>query len=180
MACEAGKKVLPFLTNLAKQRGLVISSTAGGALLFHRSVEVGTPVARLTQGASPVLSVVPNFAPQEYYSHITGLEPALVGIPGAKYTVQNPHLSGALRPLTFKAPDTLDSDVKAAVEAKVGRMFGAMVSYTVKLSTLRDPSGKLWQPNTTLELEAPDAMIYSPYEFIIRSEERRVGKECRL
>ena len=66
-------------------------------------------------------------------------------------------------------PDTQDADVKAAVEAKIGRMFGNVAFYSITLSTWRDSKNNLWKPNTTLKLNAPAAMIYTDYEFIIRS-----------
>ncbi len=171
VASEPGKKVLAFLTELAKQRNLIISSSSRGKLVFLQSAESGQPVARLQQGSAPVLSVTPFFSPQEYYSHITGIEPVVVGLAGSQFTVKNPRLLGVTRPLTFNAPDTLDADVKAAVEAKAGRMFGSMASYSVRVATWRDPNGKLWEPNTLVKLLAPDAMIYDEYEFIIRSIE---------
>ncbi len=171
VASEPGKKVLAFLTELAKQRNLIISSSSRGKLVFLQSSEGGQPVARLQQGVAPVLSVTPFFSPQEYYSHITGIEPVVVGLAGSQFTVKNPRLLGVTRPLTFNAPDTLDADVKSAVEAKAGRMFGNMASYSVRVATWRDPSGKLWEPNTAIKLLAPDAMVYNEYEFIIRSIE---------
>ena len=48
-------------------------------------------------------------------------------------------------------------------------MFANMVTYEVRVATWRDPGGKLWEPNTSIILEAPDAMIYSEYEFIIKT-----------
>ena len=59
VASEPGKKVLAFLTELAKQRNLVISSSSRGKLVFLQSSESGQPVARLQQGSAPVLSVTP-------------------------------------------------------------------------------------------------------------------------
>lgn len=171
VAIAPGKKILTFLTELAKQRNLIISSSERGKLIFLQSIPAGNPVARLRQGSAPVLSVSPFFNPQEYYSHITGLEPAIIGLDGLQFTVKNPRLEGITRPLTFEAPDTLDSDVKLAVEAKAGRMFGNMASYVVPVATWRDSAGDLWAPNTSLTLTAPDAMIYNEYEFIIRSVE---------
>ena len=168
---EPEKKVLTFLTELAKQRNLIISSTPEGALIFWQSVEAGSPVARLQQGNSPLMSVTPFFSPQEYYSHITGIEPVIAGLAGSQFTVKNPRLQGVIRPVTFDAPDTLDADIKGAVEAKAGRMFGSMASYSARVSTWRDPQGDLWEPNTTVTLLAPDAMIYSEYEFVVRSIE---------
>lgn len=165
----ASKKVLASLTDLAKQRNFIISSTSQGALLFLKSTSGGQPVARLAQGDSPLLSVTPQFNPQDYYSHVTGIAPQLVGLPSAGFTVKNPFLSGVFRPFTFTAPDTENSNVKKAVEAKHGRMFGSMASYSAQVVTWRDPSGRLWEPNTTIKLLAPDAMVYSEYEFVVRS-----------
>lgn len=165
---KPSKKLFSFLTSLAKQRGLILTNDASGALIFRKSSASGQPVASLTQGQSPLVSVTPQFNPQEYYSSITGIEPTLVGIPGSKYTSRNSHLSGVLRPLTFEVSDSTQGDVKTAAQAKLGRMFGGMVSYNVRLLTNRDPSGALWKPDTFLNLLAPAAMVYSNYKFIIR------------
>ena len=169
VASDPGKKVLDFLADLAKQRNLVISSTPNGALEFLQSTNGGSPIARLDQEASPVLSVSPSFSPQEYYSHITGIEPAIVGLKGSQYTVKNERLTSVIRPHTFEVTDAISADVKSSVEAKAGRMFGNMVSYKVTVATWRDPSGNLWKPNTTVKLKAKNAMIYNEFEFVIRS-----------
>jgi len=171
VAINPGQKLLDFLADLAKQRNLIISSTARGELLFRKSVETGTPVARLRQGESPLISVTPSFNPQEYYSHITGLEPVVVGLAGEVFTVKNGKLTNLLRPFTFQSQDSESGTLKEAVEAKAGRMFGNMVSYSVQLNTWRDPSGKLWEPNTLVSLQSDNAMIYSEYKFVIRSVE---------
>lgn len=168
--------ILSFLAGLAKQRSHVISSTPDGKLLIQQTVPTGNPVAVLRQGASPVMSVTPTFSPQEYYSHITGLESVLVGTAGSQYTVKNTHLIGVIRPMTFSPSDVLGGDLKEAVDAKVGRMYGNMAAYSVEVDTWRDPAGKMWAPNTTISLLAPDAMVYTPYEFPIRSVKfRRVA-----
>ena len=171
VASEPAKKAYAFLATLARQRNAVIASTSTGKLLIQQSVTPGRPVARLAQGSAPVTSVTQQFNPQEYFSHITGLQPAIVGVGGGQYTVKNSRLTGVIRPSNFTADDTLTADIKEATEAKVGRMFANTVSYSVTVSTWRDPAGNLWTPNTTITLSAPGAMIYSDYEFIIRSVE---------
>ncbi len=168
VALKPGELVLPFLIKLAQQRGLLVGSTATGALLFTAATTPGNPVASLTEGAAPLLGVTPSFDSQAYFSDITGIEPVFVGLKGSQATRKNTHLSDTLRPYTFEAPDTLDADVGAAVEAKLGRMFAGAVSYSVPVATWRDPDGKLWEENTTLRLTAPGAMVYKEYEFLIR------------
>lgn len=168
-AIKTTETILSFLIELAKQRNLIISSTEKGELLFQQSVKPGTPVARLKQGQSPVISITPEFNEQEYYSHVTGFEPVDPIFGGSKYTVKNDRLKGVLRPFNFEVPDTTSGDVKNAVQAKIGRMFGNLVTYTIEVDTWRDPKGALWAPNTTITLTASDAMVYNEYEFIIRS-----------
>ena len=169
VALGPGQKIFSFLSDLARQRGLIVSSTTDGALLFQQSAPAGQPVAVLSQGASPVTAVDPHFSPQEYYSHVTGLEPVQLGSPGSQYTAKNPYLSGVVRPLTFTSPDVQGGDIGDSVAAKIARMFANMASYTVHVTTWRDAGGQLWAPNTTIALDAPDAMIYGRHDFIIRS-----------
>jgi prophage tail gpP-like protein len=158
-----------FLAELARQRGKVIADTGAGGVLLRRSAPAGTPVARLREGLPPVLSVSPSFSPQDYYSEITALASAKAGRAGARHTVQNPHLSGVVRPHTFIADDTEKGDLPGAAAAKLGRMFGNMVSYTVELPTWRDPAGRLYEPNTTITLLADGSMIYRETELLIRN-----------
>jgi len=169
VATDPDKKILIFIIELLKQRNLILTNDEQGKLVIWQSVKTGNPVAILRQGATPVLSVTPSFEPQNYYSHITGIDPVTVGLDGSQFTVKNPRLSGVVRPFIFKVPDTIDSTIKAAVEAKAGRMFGNLVSYVVRVNTWRDSTGNRWKSNTTIILQAPDAMIYNEYEFIIRS-----------
>lgn len=167
----AGQAVMPFLAQLAQQRALVIGSNRAGDLVFRQSAQPGNPVAVFTPDQpGPVRTVTPQFRPQQYYSHITGMEPEIIGITGGRVTIRNRRLD-AIRPHVFNVPDTQDTDLETAVQAKVGRMFGDVAAFTVGVTTWRDPSGALWRPNTTVQLHWPGAMIYRPYEFLIRAVE---------
>jgi prophage tail gpP-like protein len=163
------ERVLPFLGELAHQRGLIISNTPQGNLLFWQSVQTGNPVATLKQSDTPMINVVPSFNTQQYYSDVTAIKPRKPGSKGSKFSVLNTHIGPVIRPYTFQVRDAQKADPKIAAQAKIGRMFGNAVQYRVNLDTWRDPSGNLWAPNTTISLEAPDSQIYDPYEFLIRS-----------
>lgn len=169
VACEPTEKIFSFLTKLAKQKGLLISSTETGKLLFKKATVNSKPVAILKQGKPPLLTASADFYPQEYYSHITGIETTKIGKKGAKYTEKNPHVKTIFRPLIFTASDIKSGELKQAVEAKIGRMFANFVNYNISLPTWRNSEGELWTPNTIISLEAPNAMIYKEYKFLIRS-----------
>lgn len=179
VACNADQKVLDFLTKLAKQRNLIITNNEKGELVFWQGVDSGNTVANLIQGQSPLISVTPFFSQQDYYSHITGIQPVVTGTDGSQFTVKNNLLNSAIRPFTFKADDTLGGNIKEAVDAKTGRMFANMVSYEIIVDTWRDYNNNIWQPNTNIFITAPDAMIYNQYEFTIRSIkfERQANQE---
>lgn len=164
---QPNKKALPFLIELAAQRGLVISDTTRGAIVFRKAKTSGAAVASIEQG--PAVEVTPMFNPQEYYSHVTGIAPIIIGLAGTQYTVKNERLAQVFRPYTFEDEGIIDSEIKAAVDSKVGRMFANAVSYSVKVATWRTPGGKIWEPNTIIKVKAPRAMIYTPFEFLIRS-----------
>lgn len=177
VANDPDKKVLPFLIDLAQQRNLVVSSSEDGQLLCRQSVATGSPVAVLRQGEPPLVSVLPSFSPQDYYSHITAIEPVATGADGSQYTVKNSRLKGVTRPFNFLVEDTQTGDIKQAAEAKASRMFAGAVSYGATVVGWRDPAGNLWKPNTTIKLLAPDAMVYTEYEFAIRSVVFERGSE---
>jgi prophage tail gpP-like protein len=163
------QKIGDFLIELAKQRGLLVSSTVTGDLLFRESVRPGNPVVRLAEGQPPLVSVAPTYNPQDYYTEITGFTSAKRGVTGSKYTQRLERLQGGtLRALSFKLDDIEKGDAAAAVKAKVGRMLANAFTVTLNVPTWRDPSGALWSPNTTITLTAPGAMIYRETELLVR------------
>lgn len=168
VALEPDGSPWTFLADLAKQRGVIVSDTSLGELAILKSTDGGSPVARLREGEHPLISVGARFAPQGYYSEITGLGGARPGRPGSAYTAQNPRISGVVRPNVFKPDDAEAGDVPGAVDARMGRMFGNLVSYELEVPTWRDPTGALWSPNTTVTLYAPSAMIYRETELLVR------------
>jgi prophage tail gpP-like protein len=176
VAIGTSTRVLSFLGNLARQRNMVVGDDAQGNLVFQRFDTASKPVAMLVQGVSPLLSVQPFFNPQDYYSHVTGIEPVVLGFAGSQFTVKNPHTPGVVRPFVFGVDDTIGGDIKQAVEAKAGRMFGNLASFTAKVIGWRDPAGDLWAPGSTIRLHAPDAAIFSPYDFLVRSVELEQNK----
>jgi prophage tail gpP-like protein len=166
---EHEQKIDEFLVELAKQRGLIRSSDELGRLVFWDAVPSGNPVARLTSGMAGVVSIVPTFNPQDYYSEITGFTTVKRGALGAKFTQRNTRLAGGvLRSMSFKLEDVEKGDAPHAVAAKLGRMFASACSIVVNLASWRGPNGEIWKPNTTVVLNAPGSMIYSDYEFLVR------------
>lgn len=174
IALKPTKKIWGFLVDLAQQKELILRDDVDGTLVFWQPERVaGEPRAVLAQGSPPLVSVSPEFSPQQYYSHVTGRLKPIFGMPSLTKaaTVKNPSLSGVLRPFTFEATDTSHLTVQQAAEAKAGRMFASAAHFPTVVATWRDAKGDLWQPGTEVSLHAPDSMIYNPYRFIVRNVE---------
>lgn len=166
---EPDGKIHDFLRDLAIQRAFVLSDLPSGDLIFRSEAPTGSPVARLS--GQPLGRVSVQFQPSDWFFSITGRACQRAGNAGASYTEVN-RLYRAIYPRTRTASvsDTAAADVPRATKAMVGRMVASVATYTVEdLPTWRDPSGKLWRPNTTLTLTAPGAMIYQETELLIRS-----------
>lgn len=177
--CEPDGRIHDFLADLAVQRGFVLADEPSGAPLFRSEARPGAPVARLR--GQPLVRVTPQIDPTQWFSTITGRAPKKAGLGGGKrFTAINPLYRGEfhVRPTVKQLEDTESADVPAAVRAAIGRMVATVVRYTIDdLPTWRDPSGKLWRPNTTVTVLAPEAMIYRETELLIRSVRLRQTAE---
>jgi len=170
VSIEIEKNIFTFLSELAKQRGLLITDDSKGNLVFWKS-EVGNPLASFKEGELPFISCNPSFDYQNFYSHITGVTSTTETKDSAKYTYQNKYLinRGILRNYNFIAEDVKDSEIKSAVISKAGQMFGESVSYDLTIKGHRDGRGNVFQKNTSITLLSPGAMIYRETEFLIKS-----------
>jgi len=162
------QKITTFLRGLAQQRNLVIGNDAAGMPVFRKAA-AGTAQQTLTAGQQPVRKITPEFQPQQMYSHVSALAPTDWLGEGVQHTVPNPHMQGVFRPLVFTIPETDAAGAVVAAEAKAGRMFGNALAYTIELAGWENAAGEHWKANTLVRVLAPDVMIYSPTEFLIRS-----------
>jgi prophage tail gpP-like protein len=167
---EPAQKVQQFLEEYARLRNRVLTNTAKGEILCWQAAPVGKPVFDFTEGEQPLCEFEAMFSPQDYHSEITAFTGARRGRAGAKFSEPNPWLRTSLRPLNFKIEKSEKADGPEAARAAMGRMFANMASYAVKrIPSWRDPSGKLWTPNTTVTVLAPSVMIYKRTELMIRA-----------
>lgn len=170
VSLEADKNIFSFLSDLAKQRGLLMSNDAHGKLIFWQS-QAGNPVASFKEGETPFISCAPSFNYQSFYSHITGVTSTTDTKNSAKYTYENKYLTklGILRNYNCTIEDVKDSEIKQAVISKAGRMFAESASYELTVHGHKDRSGNLYKKNSLITLLSPGAMVYIESKFLIKS-----------
>lgn len=161
--------ILSFLSDLAAQRGPVITSNAFGQLVFWNSVSQGSPVARYEKGYAPAQRVATTISEENYYSSVTGYVPSKTkkNVKGERFTVENPYATDIVRPYTFEAEDISPGELETAVQSTAGRMFAGVFSAGIEIATWYTEDGEMFQPNTTMELKSPDDYINDFYEFLV-------------
>lgn len=170
VALDPSKDVLRFIIELAAQRGLLVSNNSNGDLLFWQTRNEAI-TATLEEGETPFISCVPNFNPQQFYSHVTGIMPAKQGISSEKHTVENNFLinKGITRHYNFTLSDVAKQDLQNSVKIKAGKMFADAMQWTLTVWGHRNKDGNLYEKNTFISVKAPRAMIYQDTKFLIKS-----------
>lgn len=169
ISVEPAEKVMSAIARLSAQRNLLVRSDERGRLVFVRPALAGPVVAELVEGQQPAIDIVPSFGSQDFYSHVTGITPTVVGLEGPQATVRNPHLLGTLRPFVYTAQDMAEADLRQAVVSKAGRMYAVAATYSVSVPTWRNADGDLWAVGDFVGLDAPGAMVYGRYVMQIRT-----------
>ena len=166
---KQNQMVLDFLSDLAGQRGPVITSGAAGELVFWNGIPPGNPIARYEKGLSPAELVSVTIDEDRYYSSVTGTIPAKSkdGSPGESFTVENPFSTDIVRPYTYEARNIDPGELETAVTAAAARMFAGVFVATLELSSWHTENGETFMPNRTIELRSPDDFINDFYEFLI-------------
>ena len=164
------KKGTPFsfLIKLAKERGFLISNTPDGKILFWK-LDQNAVTTTLKEGHTPLLNVTANINPQGYYSEITGLGTIFYIKDTEAVTINNKNLN-INRPFVYKTKNKLTgADLQNAVKWKVGLMIANAIKYSIDVQGMRDERGKVWKPNTFINLTAPSAYINNETKFVIKN-----------
>lgn len=164
-------KAIDILKDLAQQRNAVITDDVDGTPIIWVPNETAESVALI--GAEVASKVEPQINGQSYFKHIYGYTPTnrKRGRVGEIHSYENPLApEGITRAHFFKIQDADNEDAPAVMAATIGKMFGDTAQWNLpEVPSWRDPNGALWECNTMITLHAPQLMIYTQTDFLIRS-----------
>lgn len=158
-----------FLTDLAKQRGVLLGDDAGGDLVIRAVDPAKAAVATFEHGLPPMSEISWSGNGQNYFSEHTALASSKLGAKGGKNTVSNPWLDTPRRADVFTADKSEKGDLPRAAQAKFARTLAAAGSWSIKVPTWRDGDGKLWTPGDFVHVKAPHVFIYEQSKLLIRT-----------
>lgn len=165
---EITDTIFTHLVSLASQRGLLISSTPEGNLLFLKTT-TSAPVGTIKTGAPLQISWGANFDGRLLYNQITAIGES----PGANTksaTVRDDNVPRS-RFLTFKADDTTEGNIEASANWRRSKQFADALTIPFPVSGWYAPNGTLWRENTKVTIVSPEIFVPEDFTFLIRQVE---------
>lgn len=172
VGADAQEKIFDHLLNLAKQRGLLISSTFDGDLFITRAKVAGLPVAILSEDLT---SLPENYSitfdgTQRFSKHIGIGQNQVKAAQNFGIAIDTPIITS--RTTTHVFNDTIPGGITSATNFEKNKSIGRHYSipWTVN-SWYSDPAQLLlWQPNTLVTiLNSLTLNILTPFNFLIES-----------
>lgn len=166
---QPGQDVFSFITDLARQRGFLITDDEEGDLVIYNTSINKKIFARYEKGGHPCEDISMNINFEQYYSSITGFVPdsAEKGKNGGLFEVKNPFNAGINKPYVEELRDIDASEIEPAVKHLAGRMLGEICNANVLLSTLKNANNELVEPYKLIVLKSPEDYIKNFYTFLI-------------
>jgi prophage tail gpP-like protein/phage tail protein X len=167
-------KVINFLIDLAKKRGLIFRSTPDGTLELTRASTVKSKFT-LQEKETNIIGIECVLDGTLGYSSITGMLGMSAGSSdeenGDLYTETDEFITaaGVSRPFLFELDNIDQGTIVDAVKAKHRRNWSDRINYILTVEGWRTPLNEIWREDTRLQVIYPSAFIYINYEFIIKT-----------
>ncbi len=173
--------IFKHLAELAAQRGILVSNTERGQLLFYRADTESEPVGTLREGEHFTLDFSADYDGTKLFHTYR----AVADTPGgdaqsATATDDNVPIS---RSITFFAEDTTDGNIAKAADWKRSKAYADALTITIPVSGWKDPSGNLLKKNTSVIIESPTLFLSNGVKLMIKRVEyvkRDSGKTAIL
>lgn len=170
-----GQTILDHLASLATQRGIQISSTPQGKLLFQRAV-TSEPVDAFAEGSPPLGSGKAMYDGRARFASYTarGQSP---GKTKAQATASDPAVP-AHRILSFSADESAGSDMQKAANWRRSKALGESMTLEIPTNSWYDRSGNLWRPGTMITVISESLFLAGGFDFLVSKVEFNLSENA--
>ena len=160
-------KIFTHLANLAVQRGILISSTPEGAILFT-TAKTGRPVGTLEEQQKPTQEMGASFDGRQRYNtmRVIGQSPL-----GNKEALAQDTRVPRSRFITKKANDVLDGEIDKTARWMRSKQLVDWLTMPFPVEGWFNPRGDLWRENTLVTVVSRILRVPQGFTFLIRSVE---------
>lgn len=171
--------IFSFLSKLAFQRGILISSTTTGDLLFQKANTVQKPVASITEGdflQGPVETGQTFSATFDdsgiFATYKVNLESSS-SFTGTSPTQATATDSSVLTPRlkTITVADETGGGLQKTADWSKNQSLAKSLTIPFAVTSWTTPTGELWRENTIVTVTSPTIFLPNGFNFLIRSVE---------
>lgn len=166
-----GQTVFTFLSKLATQRGVLITSTPSGDLQILKIAD-SKSVGILEEGITPLVTEEgwrAAYSGQNRFRTYEGVG-ASPGWPQKTATKIDEKVK-VNRYKVFRVDDTTEGNIEQAITWKQSKIIADALTIPLSVIGWYAPDGSLWQKNTIVTIKAPSLFIPENYDFLIKSVE---------
>jgi prophage tail gpP-like protein len=174
-AIEPTETIFSFLNKLAQQKGLLLSNTVDGDILFLTANTTGTPVASITEGDLQSGNVETGqtfsatFDDTKTFQIYKALgESPLSFLDAVNATSINSNIEIARRRV-FSATDATKGNIQQAADWERNVSLADSLTIPFPVTNWFTPNGRLWKPNTLVTVTSPTIFVPNGFNFLIRS-----------
>jgi prophage tail gpP-like protein len=160
-----GQTILDHLADLAKQRGVQVSSSSQGRLLFQRAI-TSEPVCTLFEGFPPFIEASASYSGRDRFRVYTarGQSPGKTVSMATAEDMAVP----SQRFLSFQADEADGNDMQKAANWRRSRQLGESLKLEIPTNSWYDPNGNLWRVGTMVTVISETLFLIDGFDFFIR------------
>lgn len=166
--------IFSFLQNLARQRGLLVTDTPEGSLMFISIVSPGGPVGTIIEGSEQKGNVETaenlsiNIDDGEIFqTYQTVADTALAFLDAVESSVIDDRIKLPSLLCESVNDETAGGVIKSA-EWLRNKKLSESIELPVPVTSWYAPKGELWLPGTLLAVSSPSLFLNKGYNFLIR------------
>lgn len=164
-------KIFKHLSELAKQRGLLLSCTKYGDLLITKANTEDKPVGTIKETNSDTDTFKLKVSGRERYNIYRALASSSRSNRAMSAATAKDESVKAPRLLTFRSPNNLPGEALNAADWRKNKSAADAMKMPFPVNTWYAPNGKLWEPNTTVTVVSPTIGIKTGFTFLISQVE---------
>jgi len=157
--------IFGFLSGLARQKGLLVTSTTNGNMSFQQANIDAEPVAALIQQKYPLINVSASYDSIKRHSHITAVSQS-AGNANIKALIQDESIP-AYRPLIITANEAEAGNIKDTALWKRSRAIADSAPTSAAVFGWKDEKGDDWIENSVVTVYYPLACIMVESRYLI-------------
>lgn len=161
--------IFDHLKKLAKERGILISSTPEGNLLFTSANVRGASIATIEEGSPLVRDFKAEFNGRERFNTYRAINTTPFG---NNEGISKDNRVPRSRIKTFRVEESMAGEIETAARWERNKTLADALTVPVPVVGWLNPrTGKIWKPNQKITVISPSIHVPKGFDFLIRSVE---------